>query len=228
MLDEVAPEFFNILYEKVDSRDKAAFELCLLSLKVISNGDRLLNKLAPVLSKDGLSIWFVLLVEDFWEVSFEESVHFDNRPELDLDLRFLPSDLLQGAHDVAETVNVLGRLLDFEFDLLDIVSQELKHAFSSLMQIFSVGVFPLFDPLLETSLDVLSFEAEGSDLMEVHDELYLLLVACVLFESFLEVLQLRIGGVEFLEAFVNSPLPEPVELLEIRKEFEDFLPGALD
>jgi hypothetical protein len=64
--------------------------------------------------------------------------------------------------------------------------------------------------------------------MEVHNEVNLLLVACVFSESFLEVLQLRICGMESLETFVNSLLPEPVKLLEIRKEFYDVVLGALD
>ena len=71
---------------------------------------------------------------------------------------------------MTETVNVLGWFFDLQLDLLDVVSEIFKHSLGSLVKVLGVGIFPLFDPLHETGLDVVSLKTKSSNLVEVKDD----------------------------------------------------------
>jgi len=107
-----------------------------------------LNESGPVLSEDSLRVHLFFL-HDFGKILLKERVHFDYRSELDLDFRLLFSDVLESQHDVSKAVDVLSRLLNFKFCLLDIVVQCLQHGLGFLVKILGVGVLPHVNPLNE-------------------------------------------------------------------------------
>jgi hypothetical protein len=96
------------------------------------------------------------------------------------------------------------------------------------VEIFSVSIFPLLDPLFETGLDILGFETESTDLMETWNELDFSLETGEFSELLLEVLKLWVRGVELLKGLIDLSLPEPVVLLEALKEFDNVVLGSLD
>lgn len=147
---------------------------------------------------------------------------------MDFDFGFLLSDFLKSVHNVTKGVDILSWFLNLEFDLLDFIGEMLEHGTGSLVEILGVSIFPLLDPLFETGLDILSFEAESTDLVEAWDLSDFSLEASEFSELLLEVLKLRVGVVEFLKSLIDLSLPEPVVLLEALKELDNVVLGSLD
>jgi len=131
-------------------------------------------------------------------------------------------------HDVTKGINILSWFLDLEFDLLDIISERLKHGTGSLVEILGVSIFPLFNPLFETGLDIVGFETESTNLMLGGNMANFSLMSGEFSELLFKVLKLWVGGVEFLEGLINLSLPEPVVLLEALKELDNVVLGSLD
>jgi hypothetical protein len=96
------------------------------------------------------------------------------------------------------------------------------------VEILSVSIFPLLDPLFETGLDILGFETESTDLMETWNELDFSLETGEFSELLLEVLKLWVRGVELLKGLIDLSLPEPVVLLEALEELDNVVLGSLD
>ena len=227
VLLEVLSEVLDIIDQDADTLNEVLLEVGLLTLEIVSDSDGLLDQLAPIFLEDGGGVHLFLL-HDLWEIGLEEVVHLDDWSELDLNLGLLLSDFLEGVHDVTKRIDILSWLLDLEFDLLDVIGEMLEHGAGSLVEILGIGVFPLLDPLLETGLDILSLETKSTDLVEARDERDLLLESGEFSELLLEVLKLRVGGVELLESLVDLSLPEPVVLLEALKELDNVVLGTLD
>jgi hypothetical protein len=104
----------------------------------------------------------------------------------------------------------------------------LEHGGGSLVEILGIGIFPLLDPFLKTGLDILSLKTKSTNLMVALDELDFLLEAREFSKLLLEVLKLRVGGVELFEGIIYLSLPEPVVLLETLKEFDNVVLGSLN
>lgn len=83
VLLEVSSENLNITLQVVDSDDEGLLEVGLLSLKIVSDLLRSLNKLVPSLLNDGLGINLVLL-HFSWKIGFEQVIHFRDWSELKL------------------------------------------------------------------------------------------------------------------------------------------------
>jgi hypothetical protein len=96
------------------------------------------------------------------------------------------------------------------------------------VEILSVSIFPLLDPLFETGLDILGFETESTDLMETWNELDFSLETGEFSELLLEVLKLWVRGVELLKGLIDLSLPEPVVLLEALEELDNVVLGSLN
>lgn len=224
---EVLSEILDIIDQHADTLNKIFLEVGLLTLEIVSDSNSLLNQLSPIFLKNGGSVHLFFL-HDLWEVSLEKVVHLDDWSELDFDLGFLLSNLFKSVHDVTKRVNILGWFLDLEFDLLDVIGKMLEHGGGSLVEILGIGIFPLLDPFLKTGLDILSLKTKSTNLMVALDELDFLLEAREFSKLLLEVLKLRVGGVELFEGIIYLSLPEPVVLLETLKEFDNVVLGSLN
>ena len=173
---------------------------------------------------------FVALLVDLIviKVVLEKIVHFDNWSEFDFDGGLLLSDLVKSVHDVTEGINILGWLLDLQLDVLDLFSKLVHVSLSFLKEILGIGIFPEDDPLVETGLNVVSLQAQGTNLMMDHDGSNFVFTLGEVKKLGLKVFELRIGGVEMSKLLVNLLLPEPVEFLKALQEFVDVVLSSLD
>jgi hypothetical protein len=170
LLIEVFSEKDNVINEHLDTTDKGLFELGLLTLKFISDSDRLSNKFFPILVDDGGRVFVSFLVNlIIIQVVLKKVVHFDNWSEFDFDSRLLLSDFIKGVHDVTKRINIFSWLLDLEFNVLDFFSKLINVSLSFLKEIFSISIFPENNPFLESSFDVVSLQAQSTDLVMDHD-----------------------------------------------------------
>jgi len=131
-------------------------------------------------------------------------------------------------HDLTETVDILGWLLDLQSDLFDIVVQAFKHSVGSDVKILRVSVLPRSDLALETCLNVFSLEAQGANLVKAWYGQYLVLEVVELVEFLLEIFKLWIGAVELFELLLLVSLPKPVESAETCQESSNAVLGSLD
>lgn len=192
MLLEVLSEFLDISDKVIDTKDQIFLEHGLLTLQVISDVNSLLNKLSPVLVKNCTGISFFRATSKLWKICIKQIIHINDWSEIDFDFRFLLSDLLKSLHNIAKGIDIFGWLLDLEFDLLDVIGQVLKECLGSLVKILGVSILPHRDPLLQTRLDVLGLETEGTDLVEALDLIDVEFEVGELFKFLLEVLKLRV------------------------------------
>jgi hypothetical protein len=72
-------------------------------------------------------------------------------------------------HDVTKRINIFSWLLDLEFNVLDFFSKLINVSLSFLKEIFSISIFPENNPFLESSFDVVSLQAQSTDLVMDHD-----------------------------------------------------------
>ena len=70
----------------------------------------------------------------------------------------------------------------------------------------------MLDPFHKTGLDILSLKTENTNLIVALYEIDFLLEAREFSNLLLEVLKLRVGGVELFESIIYLSLPEPVVL----------------
>jgi len=131
-------------------------------------------------------------------------------------------------HDITQAINIFSWFLNLELNLLDVISEILKHGLCSLVEILGIGFFPLFNPLLKTDLCVFSLQTQGSNLMYTFNHSYFFLIVGVLNELVLKIFKLWIGLVESTEIFIDLSLPKPVELIEVTKEFLHIVLCTLD
>jgi hypothetical protein len=229
LLIKVLSEKDNVVDKDSNTGDKSLFELRLLTLKIVSHLNRLLNKLFPILVDDGRWILVSFLVDLIViQVVLKQVVHFNDRSEFNLNSRLLLSDFIKSVHHITERINILCRFLDLQFNVLDFFSELVNVGLGLLQKIFSISIFPLNDPLLESSLNVVSFQAQGTNLMMDHNEVDFILTLNELKELLLEIFKLRLFLVELSKFFVDLVFPEPVELLEALKELVNIVLSSLN
>ena len=96
------------------------------------------------------------------------------------------------------------------------------------MEVLGKGGLPLDDPSLEAFLDLDVLEVERTNLLGVVNVIDVLLEVGELKKLCLELLKLRVLGVELAQAIIDAFLPEPVEAAEVIKEAQDGGSSALD
>jgi hypothetical protein len=77
----------------------------------------------------------------------------------------LLADFLKGAHDTTEGVNIDGRFVNLELDLLELVHEVFQHGLGFFVEILRESELPLLNPFSERVFDLLSLEREGADLV---------------------------------------------------------------
>jgi hypothetical protein len=82
--------------------------------------------------------------------------------------------------------------------LLDFIGEVLEEGLSLLVEVLREDFFPLFNSSGESFFDILGFKVQSTDLMEVLNLVYLILVSHKLLEFLFEVFELGVLGVESL------------------------------
>ena len=118
-------EVLDINDQGLHSLDEAHLEIGVLSLKFVADILGTADKTLPVGLHGSLRV-HLILVHNVAEVVVDQCVHIVDGLELEGDLGLLLSDFLKGLHHATKRVDVLGRLVNLELDLLDLVSQVLK------------------------------------------------------------------------------------------------------
>jgi hypothetical protein len=164
VLDEGFPEVVNLNDEVFDVVDKALLEFGFLLVHLGSDGIGLFNKSDPSLVK-GILVVTLILVHDVGEVNLQEFVHLVYGTDLVREVGLLLADFLKGAHDTTEGVNIDGRFVNLELDLLELVHEVFKHGLGFFVEILRESELPLLNPFSERVFDLLSLEREGADLV---------------------------------------------------------------
>jgi hypothetical protein len=70
----------------------------------------------------------------------------------------LLSDFIKSMHNISKRIDILGWLLDFQFNVLNFFSKLINIGLGFLEKIFSISIFPLDNPFLKTSFDIVSLQ----------------------------------------------------------------------
>ena len=77
----------------------------------------------------------------------------------------LLADLLKGAHDATERVNVDCGFVNLKLNLLELVHEALKHGLGFLVEVFRESELPFLNPFAQGDLDLIGLEGKGTDLV---------------------------------------------------------------
>jgi hypothetical protein len=200
-----------------------------LALEVVSDLNSLLDKIIPIFVDDLRRIFIALLVDVFIiKLALKKVVHLDDWSEFDLDGRLLLSDLFKSIHDVTKRVDILSWFLNLEFNMLYFLSEVVYVGLGFLKEILSISVFPETNPFVETILDVIGLQAQGTNLVLCHNRTNFFLALFKIGELRLKIFKLRVFIIESSELFVDLLLPKPVVFLEAVQELVDIVLCSLD
>ena len=225
VLLEVFTEDLNLNDESVNVLDELLLELSLVVVKVITNAERLDNKLIPLLLQVFALIKFIAV---HLKTVFNESVHVRDGLELEVDVGLLLANLLKGKHDATERVNIFDLLVDLQTDLLNVISKVAEEVLGLLVDVLGEHELPLTEVALQSVLHSLGLERKSTDLVCLLDLFNLCVLEIEVLELLLEVIEVGVLLAEHLQLILGLASPEPRVGGEALEELADGVLGALN
>lgn len=187
----------------------------------------LVHKLVPAFVKGFLVVTFIL-VHNVREVDFQEFVHFIYWSDLVSKIGLLLADLLKGAHNATERVNVDCGFVNLKLNLLELVHKVLKHGLGFLVEVFRESELPFLNPFAQGDLDLIGLKGKGTDLVVLLNGINFLHVGLEATKLSLVIFKLGIFSVECLKLLIHVLFPEPLEFLKALLESNNDLSGSLN
>ena len=148
--------------------------------------------------------------------------------ELKLDVRLLLPDLFKGLHNTSERINIVGRLVNLDLDVLDLFKEGIKSNLCLFVEFSIEDIFPVVDLLDQRVLDVFSLEGKCSNLEAILNHVNLFSLGIEIVQFGFEVFKLWVFCLEFFESILGFLFPEPLIDCKSIKKFSNFILSALD
>ena len=127
----------------------------------------------------------------------KECVHVLYRFELKLDVRLLLPDLFKSLHNTSERINIVGRLVNLDLDVLDLFKEGIKSNLCLFVEFSIEDIFPIVDLLDQRVLDVFSLEGKCSNLEAILNHINLLCLGIKIVEFCFKIFKLWVLCFEF-------------------------------